>query len=69
MADDCEKHRGSTGQTSGLEAIMTDLPENQSGAGRHKCPYCAYERGVLEGRESERNRIAKFFDCSPSELE
>ena len=24
---------------------MRSLPENQSGEGRHKCPYCAYQAG------------------------
>ena len=38
MAKDCEKHRGETGSVPPeLEDLMGELPENQSGAGRHKC--------------------------------
>jgi biotin synthase-like enzyme len=28
---------------------MVALPENQSGGGRHKCAYCAYEQGFEDG--------------------
>ena len=27
---------------------MARLPANQSGFGRHKCPYCAYVRGYRQ---------------------
>ena len=27
---------------------MRRLPENQSGVGRHKCPYCAYREGYRQ---------------------
>ena len=40
----CEHHYREENQTH-LDTVMKDLPENQGGAGRHKCPYCAYERG------------------------
>ena len=40
----CEHHYRQKNQTK-LDTIMKDLPENQGGAGRHKCPYCAYKRG------------------------
>ena len=69
MAKDCEKHRGKTGSVpTELEDLMEELPENQSSAGRHKCPYCAYERGLAKGRERERERCAKWFGVSPHEL-
>lgn len=32
-----------------LDRIMNVLDNNQSGKGRHKCPYCAYEKGFKEG--------------------
>lgn len=32
-----------------IDHIMCRLPPNQSGAGRHKCPYCAYEQGFSAG--------------------
>ena len=28
-----------------MDVIMIGLPANQSGKGRHKCAYCAYEAG------------------------
>lgn len=52
MADDCEQHRGTETETSPhLDQILEELPENQSGAGRHKCAYCAYEAGLRAGLE------------------
>ncbi len=32
-----------------LDSMMHKLPDNQSGFGRHKCPYCAYEAGRERG--------------------
>lgn len=40
----CERH-GRRHNQAHLDAIIGDIPEKQGGAGRHKCPYCAYERG------------------------
>ncbi len=69
MAKDCEKHRGETGSVpSELEDLMGELPENQSRAGRHKCPYCAYEHGFAKGREQERERCARWFGVPLHEL-
>lgn len=48
---DCFKHAGQ-GTVSGrrdLDDMMRELPNNQSGAGRHKCPYCAYQLGYKSG--------------------
>ena len=49
----CATHSGehNSSQRSRFEHIMRGLPENQSGEGRHKCPYCAYERGLSEGHK------------------
>lgn len=74
MADDCKKHRGQTAATSPhLDQLMKALPENQSGSGRHKCTYCAYEAGFEAGFEAgcrhERFRIAKWLDVEPGELD
>ena len=70
MADNCEKHRGQDAETSPhLDHIMDKLPENQSGAGRHKCVYCAYEAGLEAGRQRERHRIAKFLGVADYELD
>lgn len=31
------------------EEFLKDLPEDQGGAGRHRCPGCAYEKGRKDG--------------------
>ena len=36
------------GDQSDLDNVMRTLPDKQGGAGRHKCPYCAYERGYQQ---------------------
>ncbi len=47
---DCSKHAGTTKLANRihLDVIMTALPSNQSGKGRHKCAYCAYEAGYSD---------------------
>lgn len=49
--DDCSKHAGhyNGDRRTPHDNVMRGLPENQSGAGRHKCPYCAYEQGIKHG--------------------
>lgn len=48
--DDCPIHAGKAndGAREPLDSLIEHLPANQSGAGRHKCPYCAYERGYRQ---------------------
>ena len=48
MTKDCTKH-DTPQKRQQLETIMNGILENQGGAGRHKCAYCAYERGFEEG--------------------
>ena len=65
MADDCTRYKGPSSEIDlALDNVMAELPENQSGSGRHKCPYCAYERGIL----NERRRIAFWLSCNGSDL-
>ena len=47
MSEDCTVHAGKLNIVTRkpLDGIMAGLPANQSGAGRHKCPYCAYRSG------------------------
>lgn len=54
MVDDCVRHSGQNNESSRreLDDVMQVLPENQSGEGRHKCPYCAYELGLKTGKKS-----------------
>jgi len=41
--------------------MMRDLQENQAGAGRHKCPYCAYEQGFEHGLRRAAEIIRDFI--------
>jgi len=51
LAEDCVDHAGTSNQEhrTPLDSVMERLPNNQSGRGRHKCPYCAYEVGYRDG--------------------
>ena len=70
MAEVCERHRGCDSEAGPyLDGIMSKLLESQSGAGRHKCAYCAYEKGMQAGREHEKDRLARFMNVSIDELE
>ena len=66
MDTNCEKHDGGD---PGLDQLMDNLPSNQGGAGRHKCPYCAYFEGLNKGIEDERIRIAAFLNVKVEELQ
>lgn len=54
---DCRKHAGvnNTPNRINLDDVMDQLPPNQSGKGRHKCPYCAFEAGFRAGVASVPN--------------
>ena len=54
----CPIHSGkdNAGNREYLEEIMKTLDRNQGGAGRHKCPYCAYEEGFKHGYEKAKNK-------------
>ncbi len=47
---DCPDHAGQPNSSNRehLDAAMASLRANQSGVGRHKCPYCAYELGYQQ---------------------
>lgn len=47
---DCPRHAGHANELNRapVEDHMARLPKNQSGAGRYKCPYCAYEEGYRQ---------------------
>ncbi len=63
----CETHRYGRGSRVGgpsrisMDRLMHSLPKGQSGAGTHKCAYCAYEHGIEDGRRQEQQRIAKIL--------
>ena len=42
---------------------LRDLPDDQSGSGRHKCAGCAYELGIKDGLNQ--NPIKNNFDALP----
>ena len=62
---DCPRHSGRANQAERepFDGVMRRLDENQSGEGRHKCPYCAYE----QGRRDERRRIAAWLGSLPED--
>ncbi|MCY3833797.1 MAG: hypothetical protein OXG85_12330 [Chloroflexi bacterium] len=64
MANDCSIHAGQHNefQRRKLDEIMGKLPENQSGGGRHKCTYCAYEQGYADGIKSAGNKLKELLD-------
>ncbi len=49
-ASDCPMHAGHENAAARrpMDDRMARLARNQSGAGRHKCPYCAYEQGYQQ---------------------
>ena len=57
-AEDCEVHAGVNNLQNRfkLDALMIGLPSNQSGKGRHKCPYCAFEAGFRAGMAATRTK-------------
>ena len=63
MANDCAIHAGKRNEDRriSLDGIMNTLPENQAGAGRHKCPYCAYERGFEAGLQHAAEAVRDFI--------
>jgi len=63
VANDCTKHAGQHNQANraNLDDMMRDLQENQAGAGRHKCPYCAYEQGFEHGLRRAAEIIRDFI--------
>ena len=70
MANDCARHAGKWNefQRRKLDELMWSLPENQSGGGRHKCPYCAYERGYADGINSAGDKLKDLLDTILNEL-
>ena len=60
---DCPQHAGrhSENHRRPLDGVMAGLPANQSGAGRHKCPYCAYEAGFDAGLQRAGEIIRDFI--------
>lgn len=59
---DCERHAGqhNEAERAALDRIMRELQENQAGEGRHKCPYCAYERGYRQALNDVRNQLERL---------
>ena len=53
----CSDHSGQHNEfnRSLLDPKIRDLPDNQSGRGRHKCVYCAYLLGLDDGARHRKN--------------
>ena len=59
-AGDCPIHagKGNSENRLPLDPTMKILAENQSGAGRHKCPYCAYENGYEQAKSDMADHLS-----------
>lgn len=57
---DCPLHAGQHNQARRrpLDSTMNALPDNQSGQGRHKCAYCAYQAGYDHAVARMRSNLA-----------
>ena len=55
----CLIHSGkhNAGNRENMEEIMGALDHNQGGAGRHKCPYCAYKEGYERAKKDAVKKI------------
>ena len=59
----CLEHGGqrSRDPSPRMKEMLDNLPENQSGPGRHKCAICAYNEGFEAGKkhalETERKSL------------
>ena len=60
--NDCAVHAGRENSTNRqrLAPIMNELPKSQSGEGRAKCQYCAYERGYVDALNAVRGKIREL---------
>ena len=70
---DCSRHAGQLNMQNRrqYDTEISRLPYNQSGEGRHKCPYCAYEAGYYAG-ETDMTRELKskmngWLDSKPDQ--
>ncbi len=57
---DCPTHAGRENSyaRSNMDGLMRGLLKNQSGDGRHKCPYCAYQAGIKRGYAEALSKLA-----------
>jgi len=46
------------------ESLFINLPDDQGGAGRHRCAGCAYERGYIAGLNRE-EQLSLGLDLLP----
>lgn len=61
LSEDCSIHAGISNalRRESHDNVMQRLPNNQSGKGRHKCPYCAYEAGFQDGLRAGQLALTK----------
>lgn len=61
---DCPRHSGIENEQrrEPFDKVMAELPDNQSGKGRHKCPYCAYQQGFNQGRIAAMGPFRRAFE-------
>ena len=46
-----------------LDPIMADLPKSQAGKGKHRCVYCAYERGYKDAKREMQAALENYKDA------
>ncbi len=44
---------------SNIDSVVKDIHEDQSGRVRHKCSYCAYEKGLEAGYEKAKKDVVR----------
>lgn len=67
---DCLKHSGAAGKAGARNRALLDpkiepLPNSQTGAGTHKCAYCAYELGYQDGLEAAIGNLKGMLSAEP----
>ena len=64
LQKDCFKHAGKSNDLNRtvIDGIVSGLPDNQSGKGRHKRPYCAYELGKQHGHTEALEEASKSLE-------
>ncbi|MCY3780104.1 MAG: hypothetical protein OXG78_07340 [Chloroflexi bacterium] len=65
QTNSCHIHRQARNREP-LDHIMLQLPFSQAGeegkSGRHKCAYCAYERGFADGLQQAAKKIRDVIE-------
>lgn len=61
--DGCTKHKQEDAREK-YKKIMESLPDSQAGSARHKCSYCAYDKGYEKGLEDGIKSLQVLMESS-----